>query len=54
MTQEQIMGLVRHGLTAVGGAAVMLGWMDEGTVTQIVGAAMTLIGFAWSMYTKVA
>jgi len=41
-------GLVRHLLTSIGGAVVLLGWTDEGTVEMVIGATMTLLGFVWS------
>lgn len=41
--------LIRHGLTAIGGAGFVA---SDTEVEQIVTAAMTLIGFAWSIYEK--
>jgi hypothetical protein len=52
MTKEQILGIVRHALTAIGGSAVILGYYDESTVTQIIGVLMTAIGFVWSVVDK--
>jgi hypothetical protein len=52
LTKEQILGIVRHALTFVGGIAVMKGWADESTVTEIVGGAMTLTGTIWSIIIK--
>ena len=52
MTKEQILGIVRHTLTAIGGMAVILGYYDESTVTQIIGGLMTAIGFVWSVVDK--
>lgn len=52
INQEQIMGFVRHGLTVGGGVMIAKGVMDEGTMSEIVGALMTLIGFVWSYWAK--
>jgi hypothetical protein len=52
LTKEQIMGIIRHGLTFVGGILVMKGLVDETTITEIVGGAMTLTGAIWSIVDK--
>jgi hypothetical protein len=52
LTKEQIMGIVRHALTFVGGIFIMKGLVDETTVTEIVGGAMTLTGAIWSIVDK--
>jgi hypothetical protein len=44
--------MVRHVLTSVGGLMIMMGYADEATVTAVVGAAITLMGFAWSWMSK--
>ena len=54
MSKEQVLGIIRHALTAIGGMAVILGYYDESTVTQIIGGAMTAIGFVWSIVDKKA
>jgi hypothetical protein len=52
LSKEQILGIVRHALTFVGGIAVMKGLVDETIVTEIVGATATLIGAIWSIVNK--
>jgi hypothetical protein len=52
LSKEQIMGIIRHALTFVGGIFVMKGLVDETTVTEIVGGAMTLTGAIWSIVDK--
>ncbi len=52
LTKEQILGIVRHALTFVGGIFVMKGLVDEATVTEIIGGAMTLTGAIWSIISK--
>lgn len=52
MTQEQILGFIRHGLTLFGGIFITNGVLDEAMLGEIVGALMTLIGFGWSFIAK--
>ncbi len=47
-----ILGLIRHLLTFGGGILVAKGVVDEGTATELVGALVTVIGGAWSIYDK--
>jgi hypothetical protein len=49
---EHMAGMVRHVLTSIGGLMIMMGYADEATVTAVVGAAITLMGFAWSWMSK--
>ncbi len=49
---EQVGGLVRHALTTLGGYMVAKGFVDEATMIELVGAAMTFIGFGWSWLIK--
>lgn len=51
-TQEEVLGIIRHTLTFIGGIAVSKGLIDDSTLTQAVGAIMTLSGLAWSIITK--
>jgi hypothetical protein len=52
LTKEQVLGIVRHTLTFVGGIVVMKGLVDEATVTEIVGGIVTLTGTIWSIIAK--
>jgi hypothetical protein len=52
LTREQVLGIVRHALTFVGGIFVMKGLVDETTVTEIIGGVMTLAGAVWSVIDK--
>ena len=52
LTREQVLGIVRHALTFVGGIVVMKGLVDEATVTEIIGGVMTLTGTIWSVIDK--
>lgn len=51
-TFERVGGLVRHGLTTLGGYLAAKGYVDEGTANELVGAAMVIIGFVWSLAVK--
>jgi len=52
LTKEQLLGIVRHTLTFVGGILVMKGIIDESTYTELSGAVLTLIGGIWSVVNK--
>jgi len=52
LTREQVLGIVRHALTFIGGIIVMKGLVDETTVTEIVGGIVTLTGTIWSIIAK--
>lgn len=53
LTKEQVLGIVRHALTFVGGILVMKGLIDETIVTEVVGGVITLTGSIWSVIEKV-
>jgi hypothetical protein len=52
LTKEQIIGIVRHGLTFVGGILIMKGLVDESTSQEVIGGIITLIGTVWSIIDK--
>jgi hypothetical protein len=52
LSKEQVLGIIRHTLTFVGGIVVMKGLIDEATVTEIIGGVMTLAGTIWSVVDK--
>ncbi len=54
LTQEQVLGIVRHTLTFVGGIFIAKGLVDETTVTEIIGGVITLTGAIWSIVAKKA
>ena len=54
LTKEQVLGIIRHGLTFVGGVFVMQGLVDETIVTEIIGGVVTLTGAIWSIVAKKA
>jgi len=52
MTGEEINGVVRAVLSAVGGYLVGQGIVDAATATSVVGAVATLAAVVWSIYAK--
>jgi hypothetical protein len=52
LSREQVLGIVRHSLTFLGGLVVAKGYTDDTTVTQVIGSVVTLIGAIWSIVTK--
>ena len=52
LSKEQILGILRHTLTFVGGILITKGLVDEPTVTEIIGGVMTLTGTIWSVIDK--
>ena len=52
MNKEQVLGIVRHVLTAVGSILVLKGYSDEVTITSIIGGLMASIGGIWSIIDK--
>ena len=52
LTKEQILGIVRHGLTFIGGILIAKGLIDEPTAAEVVGGIITLAGTIWSIIEK--
>lgn len=52
MKREQILGLIRHSLTFIGGIYVMRGIIQEELAQEIVGGIVTAIGGIWSVIDK--
>ena len=52
MTKEQILGIVRHGLTFIGGILVIKGVTSDAAVQEVIGAALSLISIVWSVVSK--
>ena len=52
LTKEQLLGIVRHAVTFIGGVLVMKGLVDDSLVQEILGGATTLAGTIWSIVHK--
>lgn len=44
--------MIRHTLTFIGGGFVSSGMFTQEEISAVIGAVVTLIGFAWSIYEK--
>lgn len=52
MTQAQVLGIVRHGLTFVGGILVIQGYVTETLFLELSGLITAAIGAVWSVVDK--
>lgn len=52
MKKEQILGIIRHTLTFLGGVFVFQGKVDQEVIDQLLGASTTIIGIIWSIFSK--
>ena len=52
MNKEQVLGVLRHSLTFIGGLLVAKGLVDDAMVAELSGAILTLVGGAWSILVK--
>ena len=52
MTQERVLGIIRHSMTFAGGFLVMKGLGNEAIMQEITGATITLVGSIWSIVSK--
>jgi hypothetical protein len=50
--KDQLSGLIRHALTAVGGFIVAKGLVEDSLIQDAIGAIMTLVGIIWSVAAK--
>lgn len=50
--KEQILGIIRHVFTFVGGLLVAKGLVDESNITELSGAILSVIGAVWSIISK--
>lgn len=52
MNKEQVLGVLRHSLTFLGGILLAKGLVDEATFIELSGALITLVGGLWSVLVK--
>ena len=50
--KEQVMGLVRHSLTFIGGVLIAKGLANDGQVVEMIGSVVTFVGTIWSVLNK--
>ena len=53
MDKKQLLGIVRHGLTFLGGMLLMKGLISSEEWNEISGAVITAVGGIWSIIDKV-
>ena len=51
-SKDQLMGIVRHSLTFIGGIFITKGLIDEGILNELMGGAIALTGAIWSIVVK--
>lgn len=51
-SKEQLLGIVRHSLTFIGGIFITKGLIDEGILNELMGGAIALTGAIWSIVVK--
>jgi hypothetical protein len=49
MTKEQVLGIIRHTLTFVGGILIMKGIATEAVTQEAIGAIVAAVGAVWSV-----
>ena len=49
MNKEQVLGIIRHALTFVGGILIVKGIATEAVTNEVIGAVITAIGAVWSL-----
>lgn len=54
MNKQQIMGIIRHTLTFIGGILVIKGITTETISNEVIGAVITAIGAVWSVVSNKA
>ena len=52
MTKTQILSLIRHTLTFVGGVLITHGTIDESLIEQTIATTLTLVSLIWSIVEK--
>lgn len=52
LTKEQLLDIVRHTITFIGGILVMKGIVEDSMLQEILGGVTTLVGAIWSIVVK--
>ena len=52
LSKEELLGIVRHGLTFLGGLVMAGGLLDQGLWVELSGGLLTLTGVLWSILNK--
>jgi len=49
LTKDQVLGIIRHALTFVGGILIIKGLASEAMTQEVIGAVLTAVGSIWSI-----
>lgn len=52
LNKDQVFGIVRHGLSFLGGILLIKGQVSEGQWYELSGAAMSFLSVVWSVVDK--
>lgn len=52
LSKEQLLGILRHTITFVGGFFVAKGLIDETILSEVIGGTIALAGAIWSIIDK--
>ena len=52
LNKEQVLGVLRHSLTFIGGLLMAKGLIDEAMFSELSGAIITIVGGVWSVLSK--
>jgi hypothetical protein len=52
LTKEQLLGIVRHTITFIGGILITKGYIDDSILAEVAGGATALAGAIWSIIAK--
>ena len=52
LSKEQVLGIIRHGLTFFGAILLVRGQVSEGQWYEISGATMSFLSIVWSILDK--
>lgn len=52
LLRTSVAGLVRHGMTKLGGVLVAAGYLGDDGVTLMVGLGSSVVGVVWSFWQK--
>ena len=52
LTKEQLLGIVRHTITFIGGILITKGYIDDSILAEVAGGATAFAGAIWSIIAK--
>jgi hypothetical protein len=52
LNQDQLLGIIRHSLSIIGGVLIAFGYASEGIVETIIGSVIALTSAIWSIRSK--